>query len=120
MPIGTIDEQAKDGVVRAFREEYNNGSPGAGVTINWRNGQKQRVTLTAISVITYNPPPGPGNYMLKLIQGAGGGFTVTWPLTVWWPGGTPPVLTAAAGARDIVAVYFDGTNYLQMFTGDFR
>jgi hypothetical protein len=120
VPIGTIDQQAKDGIVRAFREEYDNGVSGAAATINWRNAQKQRITLSAACVLAFTAPPGVGNFMLKIIQGGIGSYTITWPGTVWWPGGTAPSLSTAVGRVDIVAFYYDGTNYLGMFTGDFR
>lgn len=49
---------------------------------------------------------------IKVVQGAGGGFTITsWTVTVGavrFPGGVPPVLSAAGGAEDILSWYYDG------------
>jgi len=49
--------------------------------------------------------------MFKLIQDATGSRTVTWPAAVLWPGGTAPTLSTGANAVDLVALYYDGTNY---------
>jgi hypothetical protein len=40
---------------------------------------------------------------LILKQDATGGRTVTWPASVRWAGGTPPLVTPAANAIDIYA-----------------
>lgn len=94
-----------------FSAEFDNGNSGVADTITWTAAQKQRSTLTANTTFTFVAPSGPANLMLKLIQDATGGRTVTWPAAVLWPGGAPPVLSAGANAIDIVALYYDGTNY---------
>ena len=50
-------------------------------------------------------------FLLKIIQDGSGSRTITWPATVKWPNGTGPTLSTAAGAVDIVTLYYDGTNY---------
>lgn len=50
-------------------------------------------------------------YVLKIIQGAGGSKLVSaWPANTKWHNGTPPTLSTAAGAVDIVTFWTDGTN----------
>jgi len=109
----TIVQIAKDGVVRDFVSEFDNGSSGAAFTVDWRNGQKQKLTLTAACAISYTAPPGCGNFILKLVQGGAGGYAVTWPGTVKWPASVIPVISPALGAEDLISVYFDGTTYYQ-------
>jgi hypothetical protein len=41
-------------------------------------------------------------YHLVVIQGTGGSFTITWDAVFKWPGSTPPTLSTAVGAVDIM------------------
>lgn len=98
-----------------FDDEYDNGNSGTTKTINWNNGNKQKVTLAPAAgnevTLAFTAPPGTGNVTLKLVQDASGSRTVTWPATVKWPAGTAPTLTAAAGSIDIITLYYDETSY---------
>lgn len=94
-----------------FASEYNAGGSGSATTINFSNGQKQKLILTSNAKITLFFP-GPGNYQLKLLQDSSGSRTVTW-------GGTPryigsasaPEINSAANGETIVSIYYDGTSY---------
>jgi hypothetical protein len=95
-----------------WASEIDNGNSGTSKAIDWRVGQKQKLTLTGnLATFTWTAPPGPCNLILKLIQGGAGSFTVTWPAAVLWPDNIAPVLTTTVGKIDIVAMYYDGTNY---------
>ena len=104
-----------------FTSEYDNGSSGASYTIDFNNGQKQRITLTAAPcTLSFTAPAvGVGNFLLKIIQDGSGSRTITWPATVKWPNGTGPTLSTAAGAVDIVTLYYDGTNYYSVASLNF-
>ena len=103
-----------------FEEEVDNGASGAGKTVNWNSGQKQRITVSANTTLTFTAPTdGVGNFLLKLIQGTGAPFTVTWPGNVQWPGGTAPILSQTLNDIDIVSFYYDGTNYFAVASLDF-
>lgn len=94
-----------------FDSEVDNGDSGATDTIDWTKGNKQKSTLTNNCTFTFTAPGGQCNLILRLIQDATGSRTVTWPAAVKWPSGTPPVLTTTANAVDIVAFFYNGTNY---------
>lgn len=94
-----------------YNSEFDNGNSGAAATISFLVAQKQKITLTANCTFTFTAPNGPGNFVLRLIQDATGGRTVTWPGTVKWVGSAAPTLTTAANAVDIVSIYYNGTNY---------
>tara|TARA_Y100000310_G_scaffold343900_2_gene453801 strand:+ start:3364 stop:4365 length:1002 start_codon:yes stop_codon:yes gene_type:complete len=94
-----------------FGTEVDNGNSGAADTIDWTAGNKQKSTLTDNVTYTFTNPSGACNLILKVIQDAGGTNTVTWDADVQWAGGTAPTITATGNAVDIVAFYFDGTNY---------
>lgn len=99
-----------------FQAEFDNGNSGASDTINFGTGQKQRSTLTANTTLTLNAPPGPCNLMLRLIQDATGGRTVTWVAgtgvsAIRWPSSTAPAVSnGGANAIHVVAFYYDGTD----------
>ena len=57
---------------------------------------------------------------LKIIQDSGAsGYTITWPTSVKWPGGTAPTLTATASAEDQFVFYTKdgGTNWYGFTAG---
>ncbi|MCF7812286.1 hypothetical protein K9M59_01640 [Candidatus Gracilibacteria bacterium] len=93
-----------------FTSQYDNGNSGTSKTIDWGNGNKQKLTLTGNATLTFTDPGGAGNFTLVLAQDATGSRTITWPASVKWPnGGTAPTLTTAASAIDIISCYFDGS-----------
>lgn len=94
-----------------YSSELDNGDSGTADTINWTARNYQKSTLTGNCTYTFTAPTGPTNGVFRLIQGGVGNFTVTWPATVKWPGGTAPTLSTAIAAVDVISFYFDGTNY---------
>lgn len=91
-----------------FEGEHDNGTQGASWVLDWNNGQKQRVVLSASTTsLTMTAPPGVGNFLLKITTT--GNFSIAWPASVLWPNGAPPNLTNAG--TDIVSFYWDGANY---------
>lgn len=103
-------------VTATFAAEYNNGNSGAAATINFANGQKQRVMLTANTTLTISAPPGVGNYQLRMIQDGTGDRTVTFSgisASRWLGSDVQPPINTAADAETLVSFYFDGTNFLQ-------
>lgn len=116
--VESIDQHQFDKSAH-FGTEVDNGNSGTSDTVDWTAGNKQRSTLTGNCEIAFTAPPGACNLILKLIQDGTGSRTVTWPASVKWPGGTPPTLTTDADAIDIVAFYYDGTNYYGQAALDF-
>lgn len=97
---------------------FSAGNSGAAITLNNTNGVMQKLTLTGNCTITLAGFAQAGAYMrLVLIQDATGSRTVTWPAAVQWPGGTAPTLTATASKKDVVELFYDGTNYLGRVLG---
>jgi len=96
-----------------FDSEYNNGNINLSTTINWNNGNKQKLTLNNTGSINFIAPSGVGNFQLKLIQDGSGNHTVEWVsgMTIKWLGGVEPILSTAANAEDIISFYYDGSSY---------
>ena len=94
-----------------------NGATGA---IDWTANQKQKVTITGTSITcNFTNPPGPCNLTLKVVQGDGSDQIGTWDSDIKWAGGSPPTLSTANGAIDILSFYFDGTNYFGVASTNF-
>lgn len=83
---------------------------GGTVAIAYGAGNIADITLTASTTFTFSGHV-VGTYILKLTQGGTGSYTVTWPATVKWSGGTAPTLTTTVGKTDIVTLFHDGTNF---------
>jgi len=83
---------------------------GGTVAISYAAGNIADITLTASTTFTFSNHV-VGTYILKLTQGGTGSYTVTWPASVKWSGGTAPTLTTTVGKTDIVTLFHDGTNF---------
>lgn len=100
-----------------FNSEVANTASGASTAINWTSGAKQTLLLNANTTLTFTAPAGVSNLLLRIVQGSGAPFTITWPTqgtaagNVAWAGKTLPTLSTAAGAIDEVALYYNGTFY---------
>ncbi len=89
-------------------------------TIDWKLGNKFKFTFGAqADTFTFTAPTNPCNILLMLVQDGTGGRTATWPGTVKWPGGAAPTLSTGIAAIDIIAFYYDGTNYFGVESLDF-
>ena len=84
---------------------------GGTIALDWDNGNVQSVTLAGNRTFTFANPKDGGRYIIILTQDATGSRTVTWP-TIKWQGGSTPVLTTTANKKDIIAIIYDGTDYL--------
>lgn len=102
-----------------FLSEVDNGNGGIAKTIAWTQGPFQKITLTDNCTFTFTAPTGVCRLQLKIVQDGTGSRTVTWPASVNWVGGSSPTLTTTASATDIVALYYDGTEYWAIWNGDF-
>jgi hypothetical protein len=102
-----------------YAAEHDNGDSGSADTIDWSVGNKQKSTLTDNCEFTFTAPGGTCNLLLRLIQDGTGGHTVTWPLAVLWADSTAPTLSTDPNAIDIIAFYYDGTNYYGQASLDF-
>ena len=102
-----------------FNGEFDNGNSGSADTIDWNNGQKQLSTLTASVTYTFTAPAGPCNVVLRIAHNGTGGFPVTWPASVLWPGGTAVQPSTGASTVSIFSFYYNGTNYYGQGAQDF-
>ena len=104
------DQELRRALLLDYAIKHSSVSSAAGIlTLDLTTGNSFVTTLTEnITTVTISNPPATGNYgqfVIKIIQdGAGGAFTVTWPASVIWPGGTAPVITTSNGAIDEITL----------------
>ena len=93
---------------------YDAGNSGAAKTIDWANGNTQKVTMTDNCTFTFSNPVAGSTYKLYLIQDAGGTNTHTWTgggLSITWNAATEPTWITTGDAINIAIFDYDGTTY---------
>ncbi len=79
-------------------------------TIDLSISQFQKLTITGNTTFTFSNATASKYNILILELVNGGNFTITWPGTIAWNGGTAPTLNAS-GTDVIVLISSDGTNW---------
>ena len=95
---------------------------GTAPSVPMNTGGSFSLVLTGNTTISFSgaPTTGATGFSLAITQDAGGsGFTVTWPASVRWPGGTAPDLTATASKTDafIFTTSDGGTSFVGLVAG---
>ena len=95
---------------------------GATPTVLLSVGGSFSLTLSDNTTVTFADAPATGSsgFSLKVKQDASGsGYTVTWPASVQWPGGTAPDLTATADKSDVFVFTTDdgGSSFVGLVAG---
>ncbi len=113
------DTNLKDIRTATFNHEQDAGSKTASFNVDFDTDQNIKATLTANTMTaTLQTPVGVGSFKLKLVNG--GLATLTWAAqsgSVLWAGGDAPTLTSSG--TDIIAFYWDGTNWYGVASLDF-
>jgi hypothetical protein len=105
----TLDDSGR-ALFKALRIPlFDAGNSGTSLTIDWNDGNEQRITLTGDVTLTLNNPGDGGRYVLIFNQDGTGGRTVTWPAAVKWPAGSTPTITSGADKFDLVTLIYLST-----------
>ena len=93
-----------------------------GATISWNlaSGSIANVTLAGNRTLANPTNLNVGTSLLTVIQDGTGSRTLAYDTVYKWPAGTAPVLTTAAGSKDIISFFCDGTNMYGSFLPDVR
>lgn len=105
---------ARDLVPRDYVASQQTITDGATVTLAWRNGSTNTVTLGGNRTLAISGTPKNGeSVILRFKQDGTGGRTITWPtsgVTINWPLGEEPLLTTEPGRSDaVIMTCFDET-----------
>lgn len=104
-----------------YESLYDNGNSGVAKTIDWNNGNKQKITTTGSCTLTFTAPSALCSLQLIIIhENSATSYVYTFPATVKFPTDYPFVATPAiANAVDVLSLFFDGTNYYSMGNNNF-
>lgn len=93
-----------------------------GATVSWDTSLGRVATVTIGDSRTMAAPTNlkVGTYILSVIQGGSGSYTLTWNSVFKWPAGVAPSLTTTVGARDLFTFYSDGTNLYGSYLPDVK
>ena len=91
-------------------------------SVSLNGGGSFSLVLSGNTTFTFADAPATGSagFSLKVTQdGGGSGYTVTWPASVKWPGGSAPELTATAGKADVFVFTTEeaGASYVGLVAG---
>lgn len=104
--LDALNQDLRNIRVAEFNTEYDNGTAGATPTIDFTNGNYQKITLGENATFSVTPPSGPTSCQLRIIEGDT--YSITWWTITWLTnGGTAPTLDGT----DIVSLFYDGTNW---------
>ena len=91
---------------------YDGIASAAARTIDLENGNYVTMTNASGLTLTFSNPPAngsAGSFVLEITNG--GAYTVTWPTSVDWAGGTAPTLTAAGKDLLVFTTQDGGTTW---------
>ena len=94
------------------------GNTGATRTLDLESGNFFSATLDQNCTFTFSNPAGSGDFCgFALSLTNGGAFTITWPASVDWSGGTAPILTSSGLDMLVFVTYDGGTTWLGFVSG---
>lgn len=123
--VDAANNALKDLKTGTFNSEIANSATGGTLNIDLTAGQKQKITVTANTTLTFTAPLGPGNFLIRVIQGGAGGFLLTFPTqgqsagNFAWANKTVITLSTAVGAEDVIAIYYNGSYYDVSYNNNF-
>ena len=94
------------------------GNTGGATTINLESGNFFTATLSQSCTFTFSNPIASGNFCgFSLTLTNGGAYTITWPASVDWQGGTTPTLTPSGLDMLAFVTYNGGTTWIGLVSG---
>jgi hypothetical protein len=115
----------KHDTTAVFDAVYDNGNSGAAKTIDWRNGNKQKITTTGSCTLTFTAPEGACSLTLMIRhENSATAYTYVYPANVDWTGHLKYVTQNSAYAKDIINFIYDpdwfgSPQYFATGNGDF-
>lgn len=98
---------------------YDCGTVGATETVDWSNGDRQKLTLDENLTITFSNAVAGQTLTLYLLQDGSGTNTITWADTIVWQDGITwgtSYYTTTANKLNIAVIFYDGSAYYGMIS----
>jgi hypothetical protein len=100
-----------------YRETFNDLGTGGSVTIDLSTANNFRRQFNSTPTITFTNPPASNAFGFTLVTVNAGAYSITWPVTIDWVGGTVPILTSAGTDVLVFYTFNGGTTYYGFVTG---
>lgn len=92
--------------------ETNDGNSGAAKTIDLSAGFPNRLlTVSANTTLTLTNPTAGKHYQIRLVENGTGNFTIAFATAILFPGGSAPTWTTTPGAKNLLNLYYTGTEW---------
>jgi hypothetical protein len=100
-----------------FRETYSDQGTGGSVTLDLATANNFRRQFNGTATVSFSNAPASNAFGFTLLTVNAGAYSITWPASVDWVGGTAPILTSSG--VDVLAFYTfnGGTTYYGFVTG---
>jgi len=86
---------------RALKTPINTETAASTVTFDMNESNLHQLTLVSFSTLAVTNVDIGQKFILRIAQSAGGGASVGWFSTIFWPGGLVPTLSTTAGDVDV-------------------
>ena len=100
-----------------YRETYSDLGTGGSVTIDLSTGNNFRRQFNGTATISISNPPAGNAFGFTLVTVNAGAYSITWPASVDWAGGTAPILTSSGVDVLTFYTYNAGSTYYGFVTG---
>lgn len=93
---------------------FNFTTVGTSAKIDWNSGSVEQMTLGSTSTpltISFANALAGAVYVIEVKQNSSGNGTISWPVTVTWPGGLTITQSQIANATDVYTLLYNGTSY---------
>jgi hypothetical protein len=101
-----------------YRETFSDLGTGGSATLDLSTANNFRRQFNGTSTITFSgAPASPIGFGFTLITVNAGAYSITWPASVDWVGGSAPILTSSGTDVLVFYTYNGGTTYYGFVTG---
>jgi hypothetical protein len=100
-----------------YRETYSDLGTGGSITLDLSTANNFRRQFNGTATIAFSNAPGSNAFGFTLLVVNAGAYSITWPASIDWVGGTAPILTSSGTDVLVFYTYDGGTTYYGFVTG---
>jgi len=87
---------------------HSNGNSGSAATVNWLNGDRQTITISASTTLAFSNAQSGQILTLIMRENSTGNYSITLP-TIKWNGGVSPTWATASNSINTLSCMYDAT-----------
>jgi hypothetical protein len=100
-----------------YRETYSDLATGGSVTLDLATANNFRRQFNGTATVSFSNAPASNAFGFTLLTVNAGAYSITWPASVDWVGGTAPILTSSGVDVLVFYTFNGGTTYYGFVTG---